>query len=69
MWLQSKLIIKTYIKDRYLENLPWNGRQVNVTRPQWWLLNIESGIGLVPSSIKPLLETMLTEFYEAMQFH
>ena len=69
MWLQSKLIIKTYTKDRYLENLPWNGRQVNVTRPQWWLLNIESGIGLVPSSIKPLLETMLTEVYEAMQFH
>ena len=34
---------------------------MNATRPYWWLVNIGSGNGLVPSGNKPLPEPMLTQ--------
>ena len=39
---------QTHIKDRYVL---WNCPHVNATRPQWWLVSIGSGNGLVPSAI------------------
>ena len=42
---------------------------VNVTRPRWWLVNIISGNGLVPSGNKPLPEPMLTQIYVAIWRH
>ena len=41
-----------------------NCLQVNVTGPPWWLVNIGSDNGLVPSGIKPLFEPMLTKSYD-----
>ena len=35
---------------------------MNATGPYWWLVNIVSGNGLVPSGNKPLPEPMLTQF-------
>ena len=35
--------------DRYLQRFLWNYPQVNDTRPHWWLVNIGSGNGLLPS--------------------
>ena len=43
--------------------------QVNATRPYWWLVNIGSGNGLVPSGNKPLSEPMLTQIYVAKWRH
>ena len=40
-----------------------------LTRPHWWLLNIGSGKGLVPSGNKPLPEPMLTKFYDTRWQH
>ena len=38
---------------------------VNATRSHWWLVNIGSDNGLVPSGTKPLLEPMVTQIYMA----
>ena len=45
----------THIKVRYLGHFLWNYHQ---TRPRWWLVDIGSGNGLVPSGNKPLPEPM-----------
>ena len=42
---------------------------MNVIGAHWWRVSIGSGNGLVPSGNKPLPETMLTKFYEAMWCH
>ena len=34
-----------------------------VTGPHWWVVNISSGNGLVPSGTKPLPEPMLTSWW------
>ena len=47
----------------------WNSRQAIATAPRWWLVNIGSGNGLVPSGIKPLPELMLTQFYVVIWRH
>ena len=39
------------------------------TGPLWWLVNIGSGKGLVPSGYKPLPELMLTKFYDSIWCH
>ena len=38
----------------------WNCCQIDITGSTWWLINIDSGNGLVPSGNKPLPETILT---------
>ena len=39
----------------------WNWVQMNATKPQWWLVTIGSGNGLMPSGNKPLPEPVLTQ--------
>ena len=51
---------QTNIKGRYLGHFLWNCPQVKATRPFWWLINIGSGNGLMPSGNKPLPEPMLS---------
>ena len=46
----------------YLEKRP----EVNATIADWWLVNIVSGNGLVPSGNKPLPVPMLTQIYVAI---
>ena len=50
-----------FVIDGWLKDLSWNCPNMNVTRLQWWSVNIGSGNGLVPSGNKPLHEPMLTE--------
>ena len=52
------------MKNKHLEYFIWNCLQVNVTGPPWWLVNIGSDNGLVPSGIKPLFQPMLTKSYD-----
>ena len=47
------------MKDRW--HVLWNYPEVNVIRPDWWLVNIGSGNGLVPSGNKPLPGPVLTK--------
>ena len=47
----------------------WNRRQMIVTGPRWWLVNIGSGNGLVPPGNNPLPEPILTQFYVAIWRH
>ena len=54
------------LKDRYLEYYLWNCPQGNATRPRWWSVNIGLDNGLVPSSYKPLPESVLTNIYYGM---
>ena len=56
-------------RDWWLRYLLWNCRQLNVTGPYWWLVNIGSGNGLVPSGNKPLPESLLTQIYDALWRH
>ena len=49
--------------------LIWNSPQVVVTRLYWWLVNIGSGNGLVPSGNKPLPEPMLSKITVAIWRH
>ena len=43
--------------------------QMNDRKSHWWLVNIGSGIALVPSGNKPLPEPMLTHTYVATGRH
>ena len=52
--------IQARIKDMYFQHFQWNCHQLNAIRSHWWLINIGSGKGLVPSGSKPLPEPMLT---------
>ena len=64
----SKLVIFKHIWriDIFSFSL-WNCLQVNATRPHWWLVNIGSGNGLVPSGTKPLPELMFdSDLYRHM---
>ena len=54
------------MKNKHLEYFIWNCLQVNVTGPPWWLVNIGSDNGLVPSGIKPLFQPMLTKSYDKL---
>ena len=54
---------ETYFSDWYLNYLSVKPPLLNGTGPHWWLVNIGSGNGLVPSGYKPLPELMLTKFY------
>ena len=47
---------QTDFSDWCLRHLLWNCTNVNVTGLHWWLANIGSGNGLVPSGSKPLPE-------------
>ena len=42
---------------------------MNVLEPYWWIVNIVSGNGLVPSGNKPLFEPMLIDIYIAAWRH
>ena len=54
---------ETHNSNRYLGKSLGIFHQVDATRPHWWLVNIGSGNGLVPSGNKPLSESMLTQIY------
>ena len=61
IWLQSQISkFCTHFNEKYLKYFLWNCYQVNATTPQWSLVNISSGNGLVLSGNKPLPEPMLT---------
>ena len=62
IFLSSKFTTK-------IKKFSWNCSQVNATEHFWWLVNIGSGNGLVPSGSKPLPEPMLTQIYVAMWHH
>ena len=49
--------------------ISWYCPHVIITGPHWWLVNIGSGNGLVPSGNKPLPEPMLTQIYVAKWHH
>ena len=59
----------TLLSQGYLEQFLWNFPKVNVARNNWRLVDISSGNGLVPSSNKPLLKTMLNKFCDAICWH
>ena len=42
--------------QEYFEHFLWKCSQVNDTRPHWWLVNIGSDNGLVPSATTPWLK-------------
>ena len=49
MWMLSWIShFLTCVMDSYLEYFLLNWSQVNAIRPQWWLVNIGSGNGMVP---------------------
>ena len=54
-----RLVIFKLINDKY-------HLQVNGTRPNWWLVNIGSGNGLVLSGNKSLRKPMMTQIYVAI---
>ena len=54
--------ILQHVPDSVHGNL-WNCSQVNATEHLWWLVNIGSGNGLMPSGNKPLPELMFTQIY------
>ena len=60
------VIFKLISRGGYLEHFFLNFPQVNATKPHRWLVNIDSGKGLVPSGTKPLPELMFTQIYAAM---
>ena len=64
-WLIDTWEIRLWssIRNRYLGYFLWYCPQVNAARPYWWLVNIGSGNGMVPSGSKPLPEPMLTRIY------
>ena len=70
--LDIKLHICNFQTDfsyRWLRHLLWNCPHMNVNGLHWWLVNISSGNGLVPSSNKPLPEPMLTQIFVAIWCH
>ena len=52
---------QTDFSDSWLRHHLWNCPDMNITGLHWWLVNIGSGNGLVPSSNKPLPEPVLTQ--------
>ena len=50
----------------FFEYFLWNCAHVNTARLHWWLFNIVSGNGLVPSGNKPSPEPMLIQVYVAI---
>ena len=65
----KKWNFQTQFFNWYFEQFPWNCSQKTPTEPLWWLVNIGSGNGLVPSGNKPLPEPMLTQIYVARWHH
>ena len=59
--LKCKFLI--HVMDWILGHFQWNYSQVHATELHWWLVNIDSGNGLVSSGNKPWHEPMLTEIY------
>ena len=57
------------IRDWYVEYFLWNCIHRNATCHDWWLVNISSGNGIVPSSNKPLLEPMWTRTSGTLWHH
>ena len=58
-WLSN---FQTDVKHTHFERFLRNRPQVTATRPYWWLVNIISGNGFVPSGNKPSHEPMLIKF-------
>ena len=55
--------------DRYHEYPSKQCPTIKASESHWWLVNIGSGNGLVPSGNKPLPEPMLTPIYVAIWHH
>ena len=60
--LQSWIMVVNFklISRIDIKHLLWNCCKNDATRPHWWLVNIVSGNGLVPSGNKPLPGPILT---------
>ena len=70
MWLWSWINnFYTDSKDRDLDHFLWNGPQVNVRKPHWWLVNIGSGNGLGLTGTMSLPEPILSHCYVAIWRH
>ena len=50
-WLHKYCNFQTKLSEWWLRYISWNCHQMNVIGPCWWLVNIGSGNGLVPSGI------------------
>ena len=59
-----KLAIFKLVSRINILSISWNCLQVNGTETPWWLVNIGSDNGLVPSGIKPLFQPMLIKSYD-----
>ena len=70
IWLKFQLSnFQAKLSNSWLRYLLWYYPHVIVTAPHWWLVNIGSGNGLVPSGHKPLREPMLTQISVAIWRH
>ena len=63
------VIFKQILVIDGLRHLLWNCPHKNVIGLHWWLVNIGSGNGLVPSGNKSLTEPMLTQISVAIWRH
>ena len=51
--------------SKIFEYIHWNRSPINATRLRWWLVNIDSGDGLVPSGNNP----SLVQIYVVIWWH
>ena len=69
-WLVYKKYLssheQTSVHDLYFEHFLLTWPHLNATRPQWWLVNIGSGNGLLSSGNKPLPDPKVTQIYVAI---
>ena len=57
---------QTHVKDRYLVIFFVNQPPYAFHWFHWWLVNIDTGNGLVPPGIKPLHKPLLTKIHDAI---
>ena len=70
MWLRFQMCkFQMQLGDGNLEYSSTHYPGMNGRGPHWWLVNIGSGNGLVPSGNKPLPEPKLTHIYVAIWHH
>ena len=72
MEISMKLMINNFQANFsycWLKYLLWHCPQMNISGSYWWLVNVGSGNGLVPSAKKALPEPVLTHIFVAISCH